>query len=44
MLFGCSNAVAKLGCTVIYTPNGVTAEDWQNACKVFPQPGQIIQT
>ena len=34
--------VAKLGVTVIYTPEGVTAEEWENAIQVFPQPGEII--
>jgi len=27
---------------VIYTPDGVTAEEWENAKAVFPQPGKII--
>ena len=39
---GNCRAVAKLGVTVVYTPNGVTAEEWAHALQVFPQPGQIV--
>ena len=39
---GNCRAVAQLGVTVVYTPNGVTAEEWAHALEVFPQPGQII--
>jgi magnesium-dependent phosphatase 1 len=39
---GNCRAVAQLGVTVVYTPNGVTAEEWAHALQVFPQPGQII--
>ena len=39
---GNCNMVSKLGVTVIYTPEGVTAEDWTNAREAFPQPGTII--
>ena len=39
---GNCNMVSKLGVTVIYTPEGVNAEDWTNAREAFPQPGTII--
>lgn len=39
----CSTAVAKLGVTVIYTPDGVTAAEWANGCEVFPQPGKVVE-
>lgn len=39
---GNCNMVAKLGVTVIYTPDGVTAADWENALRVWPQPGKVV--
>jgi hypothetical protein len=27
---------------VIYTPEGVMVEEWENAVQVFPQRGEII--
>ena len=39
---GNCNMVSKLGVTVIYTPDGVTAKDWENALRVWPQPGKIV--
>mmetsp|Transcript_13036 Transcript_13036/g.15081 ORF Transcript_13036/g.15081 Transcript_13036/m.15081 type:complete len:186 (+) Transcript_13036:46-603(+) len=39
---GNCRSVAKLGVTVIYTPNGLTDGAWKLAQKQFPAPGQII--
>ena len=36
--------VCSLGVTVVYTPSGVTAEDWDHAMERFPAPGEILRT
>ena len=36
-------AVAKLGVTVVFTPAGVGAADWDNALARFPAPGEILR-
>jgi hypothetical protein len=40
---GNCNTVAKLGVTVVYCPNGVTQEDWDNVLAKYPAPGEILQ-
>ena len=36
------NTVAKLGVTVVYTPDGVTRQAFSEALERFPAPGEII--
>ena len=35
--------VASIGVTVAYVPDGVTADAWERALKLFPAPGEILQ-
>jgi len=39
---GNCNTVAAAGCTVGFTPDGVTREAWDATLAAFPAPGQII--
>ena len=40
--YGNCETVAGIGVTVLYTPEGVTREGFEEALKKFPAPGQIL--
>ena len=40
--YGNCQTVAKTGATVLYTPDGVTWEGFNEAIKEFPKSGQIL--
>ena len=39
---GNCQTVSKLGVTVVYTPDGVTRQSFEEGLEKFPAPGQII--
>ena len=41
---GNCKTVAGIGCTVGYTPSGVTREAWEATLEAFPAPGEIINS
>ena len=40
--YGNCQTVAKIGATVVYTPEGVTKELFEEGLEKFPAPGQVL--
>ena len=40
--YGNCQTVAGVGCTVLYTPDGVTRQGFEEVLREYPAPGKIV--